>query len=324
MVLTDMTEEYVEELISKFARGSATKKEIETLMEWYQSASIDEVEWAATDPREKNHLYDRMLDRLKMDILPKKNRIMHLPWVRVAAIAILFVGVATVITYFLNRFPGSYITVANPPGKIQLVRLPDSSRVWLNASSTIKYRKSFRQNRELELEGEAYFEVKHDDRHPFIVKTGNIQTIDLGTSFDIKAYGSYHITTVSLISGRVRVTAASKDLAVLMPSHQLQYDRETHRSKIVPIDTVSLLAWKMGKWQFQGQTLGEIARTLETWYNVKFIFTNPTMESCRYYMSFENTISLEKLLPAMAEITQMQYSFEKNSQTVTLSGPGCR
>jgi ferric-dicitrate binding protein FerR (iron transport regulator) len=84
------------------------------------------------------------------------------------------------------------------------------------------------------------------------------------------------------------------------------------------------MAWTKGKLQFEGVPFSEIASTLENWYGVKIVLANPGMGSCRYYMSFDNTTTLEKILATMSAITEMRYLFNQNKDTVTISGKECR
>jgi transmembrane sensor len=319
-----MTEEYVEELIRKYAEGTATADEIQKLMRWYRLTPINDVEWPSATTTEKEEVSQRMLGRLQKEISPARARIINFRWLKVAALVILSLGLSTILIYYLKPGSKSFITVTNPSGKIQLVNLPDSSRVWLNASTTLRYLKSFNQSRKVELEGEAYFEVTHDAQHPFVVDAGGVHTAVLGTSFNIKAYRPETVTGVSVITGKVRVTDSGGLLGVLTPAVHLQYDRQNRIVKTSTIDTNAVVAWTKGKLLFQGETFAEIARTLENWYGIKIIFTNPRMMSCRYYMSFDNTISLNKLLSIMSEITEMEYVNDEEKNIVTLSGKECR
>ena len=177
--------------------------------------------------------------------------------------------------------------------------------------------------RKVKLEGEAYFEVAHDPKHPFSIQGGGVITTVLGTSFNVKAYPFQKLTTVSVITGKVRVEEESKELAILSPSTQIQYDRINKISKTISIDTNLVLAWRKGRLQFQGETFAEIADVLENWYGIQIIFANPQMQSCRYYMSFDNSLTIEKIFSTISEITEMQYVFDRSKNIVTLSGKEC-
>jgi ferric-dicitrate binding protein FerR (iron transport regulator) len=173
------------------------------------------------------------------------------------------------------------------------------------------------------MDGEAYFEVAHDKNHPFTVRAGGVQTTVLGTRFNIKAYRALPLTRVSVFSGKVKVEDSLKNLAVLTRSRQLLYNKENRIANSSSIDTGSILAWKSGQLKFEGETFTEIASAMESWYGVKIIFAGQSIKGCRYYLNIEQTVSLEKFLSLLSEITDMEYAIDKKENTVTISGKGC-
>ena len=318
-----MTEEYVEELIQKYAEGTASEEEILKLMKWHNAAEINEVKWPTTKPGEEQEVYNRMLSRLRQEVALKRTKVLSFSWLKVAAVLLVIIGLGFVILQFVKPFSNAYITVVNPSGKIQQLTLPDNSKLWLNASTEIRYKKSFIKNRNIELIGEAFFDVTHDAKHPFVIKAGGLQTTVLGTAFNIKANESENKTTISVISGRVKIADNNK-VAILNPAMQYQFDKQNKTANTTTIDTNSVTAWKKGRLHFEGESFADIAGSLERWYGIKIVFNNPAMRHCRYYMSFDNKDSLEKILSGMAELTGMTYSIDKSSDTVTISGNGCR
>jgi len=319
-----MTEEYVEELIQKYADGTASEEEILLLMKWYTAAEIDEVKWPATKPGEEQEVYNRMFHRLLQDALLKRTKIFNISWLKVAAVLLVMVGFGFVILQVTKPFSNSYITISNPSGKIQTATLPDSSKLWLNASTEIRYRKSFAKNRKIELKGEAFFDVAHDAVHPFVIDAGGLQATVMGTSFNVKAYESDNKTVISVITGRVKIADNNQTAALLNPAMQFQFEKQNKTSTTIIVDTTLVTAWKKGRLQFEGESFADIALSLERWYGIKIRFNNPTMRHCRYYMNFDNSDPLEKILSSMAELTGMNYSIDKLSNTITLSGNWCR
>lgn len=316
-----MTEEQIEALVQKYAEGTATAEEVLKLTDWYRYAPVEEIVWPAAHANEKDELYRRMLQRLQ-NALPVKRA--HFYWMtplRVAAMLIVVLGAALLI-YLQPATPLTYSTITNTSGKIRQVQLPDGSMVWLNAATTLRYANAFGQNRKLKLDGEAYFEVIHDQDHPFDVESGGVHITVLGTRFNIRSYAESNRTIVSLLQGKLSITAAEKELAVLEPHTQLEWDRSTKTVHTKPIDTTAVVAWKTGRLQFQGQPLREIVQTLERWYGLRFEFANPGLGQCRYYMGFDNTMPLKDLLALLAEITGMD--FEVDKQTIIISGKSCQ
>jgi transmembrane sensor len=318
-----MTDHQAEELIRKYAEQTASPEEVRQLMDWYQLAPVQETPWPSTHPDEKQQVNHRMLQRLCQGMVSHK-KVLRFSWFRIAALLILVVGVALVVLLVSKPFSPSFVTVANSSGQLRTVQLPDGSTVWLNAASTLRYARAFKQSRALELEGEAYFDVIRDESHPFRVKAEGVETTVLGTTFTIKAYANDTVATVSVLSGRVKVGRGGKELAVLTPAMQLQVDRDGLRPRIASVDTAAVVAWKKGVLQFDGVPLADIAKVLERWYGVQIQFTNTSLQACRYYMSFDHSTSLENLLPTLAEITGVQYRIQQQNKVITLSGDACR
>lgn len=323
-----MDQTRLDQLIEKYANGTATPEELEELFEWYRSADIATVEWPAEQPDEKEQLYNRMLLRLKQQIHPTggRSRLYHLRGWRVAASLIVICSSIWIARQYLDLTskPDLDAVVSNPSGKIQAILLPDSSLVWLNAASTIRYSSSFKKHREIYLDGEAYFDVTTDPGHPFIVHAGTLTTTVLGTSFDIKSFVAEHQTAVSVIRGKVRVQDSSKVLDVLTPARQLQLDTRTGQARTISIDTSQVIGWQQGRLQYSGQTMEEIAASLGRWYNIQFVFSNPQTRGCRYYLNFENTISLSDLLKIMGESTGITFQSDEDHHRVIMSGKECQ
>jgi len=360
-----MNQDRLDELIDKYAFGTISPEELQELLDWYHSAEIVKVEWPTEEPEEQDHLQQRMLMRLQTQIrvtaeepvvtektakpeipvvpvadplvIPidassggngARRRIFRLgPWQVAACLAILFSSI-----WIARQYPDltgrpALVEVRNPSGRIQAIRLPDSSEVWLNAASTIRYSpdlgKGHDAPREVYLEGEGYFDVAEDPAHSFVVHAGSLTTTVLGTRFDVKSFSGERLSSVAVINGKVRVRDSARVLDVLTAARQLQVDAGTGISTTVSVDTSQVLGWRQGKLQFSGQTMEEIAASLGRWYNVQFSFTNPTISRCRYYLNFENTISLQQMLTALKETTDLSFQEDAAHHTVTISGNGC-
>ena len=316
-----MTEQHLEALVQKYADGTATPDEVNQLMDWYHVATVEEVTWSSVDTNEKVNLYWRILHRIQDTMSVKRARLFWLTPLRAAAVLLIIIG-ATALFYLWPAAPITYSTITNPSGQTRQVHLPDGSNVWLNAATTLRFANTFKEHRRLQLHGEAYFDVTHDPNHPFTVETGGIRITVMGTRFNVSAYGLANRTTVALLEGKVQVVDAEKQLAVLKPATQLEWEPSTEKTTINNIDTSAVVAWKAGRLVFQGQPLSEIAQTLERWYNIRIRFFNPGSGRCRYYLNFDSAMPLKELLALLSEVTKMQYSFDK--QTVIISGKDCQ
>lgn len=190
-------------------------------------------------------------------------------WMMAAALAVLSAGAALVWKY-VNERPASVHVVGALAGQRIEYRLPDGSRVVLAPESQLRFR-SWKVDgpRELELEGEAYFEVVHDASRPFRVRAADMSVEDLGTEFVIRAYPHGAARYVAVRSGEVAVrgAAAEADAAVLGPGQAARIDASGVAEK-VELDTASVFAWLEGQLVFRKAPLAEIVRELRRWYGV--------------------------------------------------------
>lgn len=164
----------------------------------------------------------------------------------------------------------TYNTISIPRGGQYHVVLADGTKIWLNASSTLKFPVTFSgKERAVELTGEAYFEVVHNAQQPFIVKVNGQQIQDLGTHFDINAYPDERVIKTTLVEGSIKVTSGNSS-AILIPGQQAQFDPAgTGKLLIANADVDEAVAWKNGLFQFNKATIESVMRQAARWYNVE-------------------------------------------------------
>ena len=327
-------------LLKKYSQRRATPAEEEELIAWYRSAHRDSTEWPAEFPDEEERVKARMLQqiRARMTEIPAAPVLrVHSQLLRqqrfdiarrgLAAASILLI-ICSAAFFFLRRnapADSAWITLDNPAGKIQRVLLPDSSEVWLNANSQLRYKKDFSEKREIALDGEAFFKVRSISNNPFQVHSRGLVTRVLGTSFNVNAYKNERETRVSVQSGKVSVTETenNKPLALLAADQEISYDSVASTMHVgkVPAGNTS---WINGRWQFETAALEEIAGQLENWYGVRFVFANETLKTCQYTAAFDNTIHLNDLLTLLCEINNIHFTIDETHRIVTFSGQGCQ
>ncbi|KAA8481796.1 FecR family protein [Arcticibacter tournemirensis] len=172
----------------------------------------------------------------------------------------------------------AYNTITTPRGGQYQIDLPDGTKVWLNASSSIKFPAVFSSNeRRVELKGEAYFEVakmfaakrpgvKKGQRIPFIVKTASQDVEVLGTHFNVNAYDDEEAARTTLLEGSVRVTQHSSHASrLLRPGQQTQVDNDI---SVLEVDPQQVIAWKNGYFVFNNENVQSIMRKISRWYDV--------------------------------------------------------
>lgn len=173
-------------------------------------------------------------------------------------------------------------------GEQYIVVLPDGSKVWLNAATSIQYPTTFAglAERKVVLNGEAYFEVAKDKMHPFVVETSEQRVKVLGTHFNVNSYVDEKATKTTLLEGSVGITPANKkQISILAPGQQALLT--SIGLKISAANVNAAIDWKNGKFIFEDESLGVILRKVARWYNLEVVYQQPALSN----LIFTGTIS---------------------------------
>lgn len=208
------------------------------------------------------------------------------------------------------------------PGR-RFINLPDGSSVILNENSRLEFG-GFNANgkREVYLEGEAYFDIKHDASHPFIVYTGKLQTTVLGTAFNINSNSQNGTITVTVIRGKVKVGDKTHTFNVIDPDEQVVFDKELSPNIKKSVIAKNFIAWKNEDIYFDDVNIKDVANQLEERFNVSIVFSNEIIKNCRFSATFLKSQSLEQILNVIGEFNHIEYQL-KDKNTVLLDGAGC-
>lgn len=235
--------------------------------------------------------------------------------------AILFIPLILLSAYlFVKSQPSDvqYIEVKTRPGMVSSVTLFDGTKVWLNAGGYLKYPSRFvAHNRIVELNGEAYFEVKKDPKHPFIVRTGSgYQARVLGTSFNISAYNDDDNIEATLVTGSIRLSITPKGqqgyLQVINPGEKAIYSKSGNTLHIREVNTEYDTAWKDGVIIFKNQPMNDVLKVLGRYYNVKFDVKDPEVWQSIMTGKF-NGESLPQIMEYFRLACNIQYKINKPS-----------
>lgn len=170
-----------------------------------------------------------------------------------------------------------YNSISTPRGGQYSVTLPDGSKVWLNAESSLYFPTIFTgKERSVTLIGEAYFEVAHNKQMPFKVRANNMTVEVLGTHFNIMTYENEELTHTTLLEGSVKVTLNVKGepAFTLAPGQQALLKKGAEKYNVHKVDIDAVTAWKNGKFQFNGDNIQTIMRQIERWYDVDIQYSN--------------------------------------------------
>jgi transmembrane sensor len=321
-----MTRQDIRTLMEKYLKGGITREEAEKLNSWYRSENEKEIHWEVGSVEEAEDLSRKMLKSIKDGIHPEKpRRVLRFEknWLRMAASVSLVVLFGWLAYKMSGKQKQEYVTISSPVGKVTRIVLPDSSLVWLNTGSELKYVKDFSTSRDVELNGEAFFDVKPNSKSPFYVHSGMLLTKVLGTAFAVKAFPDAKWMVVAVERGKVQVNKGNDMLAVLLPEQQIEYNVKSGEVVSSNISGDRNFAWKEGKLEFHEQTLAEITAQLERWYQVKFKFSDENLKNCVYTASFDNSIKINELLAVLCEINNIGFELDQNGRVVKLIGKGC-
>ena len=204
-------------------------------------------------------------------------------------------------------------TLKIPRGMNKQLTLTDGTQVWLNAESTLEYPETFegKPNREVYLKGEAYFEVTKNASQPFRVKTDALETLVLGTSFNVRAY-SKEDTQVTLVEGSVKVSDKLQNELRLQPGEHT--DQKLNKTKVEKADDYH--SWAEGVFYFDNTELVEIMRELGRWYNINIVFTNKEIMYERLHFQANRKGTLEDALELLNTMQKVNARIEKDKVVI--------
>lgn len=208
-----------------------------------------------------------------------------------------------------------YNTINIPRGGEYHLVLSDGTEVYLNAMSSIRYPVKFTgDTREVELHGEAYFEVTKDPKCPFIVKTHEINIQVLGTSFNLNAYDNTEEIVTTLVEGRVKINAGKNDESrVLMPNEQATFHVKGGTTEINKVDVNLYTAWKDGNLIFYNNRLEDIMTTLTRWYAADVLYADASVKDLRFSGNLNRRGDIKQILDIMQSTGRIKIEINQNT-----------
>ena len=331
-----MSKDELGELLVRYEKGLCTEAEIE-LLDQFAAAFQHNEEWqpsvhgarAATQARILARIQARIFDKIMNEIEPtaqSKPSWFNATAISIAIIVVIMLGILLVGIWQWNRpLPTApkteqaiYAMVTAGDGKLKEVQLPDGSTIILNKGAAIKYIKDFEQNREVQLSGEAYFNVTTDSLHPFRVITGAVTTTVLGTVFNISHRTNRDNIKVTLMEGKVAISDDKKQ-KILAPGEQAIYLKQDSIFFVVKKEDGLALAWQREVVDFKKATVEEVVEVLEEKYNIKFtIVDEARIKSRLIYRLNASKYQLKEVLRHITKITDYQFEIKSDGSVVVL------
>ncbi len=235
---------------------------------------------------------------------------------RVAAIFILLIGISGVLSYLQYHTESTIIEVSTAYGETKQIILPDETKVWLNAGSSLEYPSEFNQKiRTVSLIGEAFFSVTKNKSKPFIVETKQLNVKVLGTKFNLKAYPEELQTSATLQEGKIELKTLNNQKKQLDPNERLVYNSKSSIMKVTKIYPEDIPDWRNGNLIFTEATLSEILNTLERNFKISFnIDESIDLLTDHYTIKFVQKETLEQILNLLSDMAGNFNFLSKNGQ----------
>ncbi|MDX9883287.1 MAG: DUF4974 domain-containing protein [Prolixibacteraceae bacterium] len=310
------------EKIYRFAQNLVSEKgETEEVVNWIERSGENRKEFN----RIKNLLaysgfsnFGSLAKYRQQSILFRKTR--YLAILKYAAILILTFLIGALSATYINRTvfteKVAYNEIIVPKGESAEIILADQTHVWLNSGSKLIYPSDFQgKSRNVQLTGEAYFEVKHDANRPFHVCASDLTVEVLGTSFNVEAIENSGLLSVTLVEGKVRLhDNKNRLLAELLPNEKANYDIRERKLDISTVNTVLYTSWKEGVMTFKDEKLMNIAGKLERWFNVEVVFDQPQVKELRFSGAILRNKPIDQVLEILKFTSGIDYSIEIREQ----------
>jgi transmembrane sensor len=322
----NQTQERKAYLLNKYIDNECTEEEFRECMEHLETASdfegFDEVlqkHWYSHEAKLSHKPnWDSMRNGilLKLSVLKRKRTV----GIKYAAAIAIFMS-AVVLFLHSSRSRRSlidYETQYSAPAKTKVVILSDGSRITLNSNSHLRYPEKFIGNtREVFLQGEAYFEVIHNDSKPFVIHSGDLKTNVLGTSFNVSAYSEKQAMNVTVVTGKVAVkNEITNELAVLTRGQWVTSNPSIKNfSKGNITNPEDAIAWIDNKLIFDNVCLKDVAQRLSNKYNVEIIIKDDKLALEQITALFQAQ-ELPDILKALTRLTHSEYIKHNNAYTI--------
>jgi len=323
-----MDKNELQALAQKYLEGTATPEEKQLLNEWYDAGNtgaseIVDLQADETEADVKQRLYNNLKQQLFEPQKPQYSVVKRMViWAGSAAAALALTFFAW--QWYTNSkvlMPVSDKQIVNVPyNRVIHLMLPDSSRVWLNAGSVFRYPKKFiGKTRTVELlEGRAFFDVKHQTQHPFIVKTKNLNITVLGTSFDVRSYQKEGTTKVRVVTGKVGITVPNgtgKQAIFLLPKQQIILSNITSHLVTEIAQETKVSEWTKNNFVFEQEKLADVFKLLEKEYHTQINVENKKLLNERITIKLNNQ-HLDTILETLSFTKHFKYQMANDSTVI--------
>jgi len=294
------------EFIDQLIKGHADKElKNELLSEWYKMEDDPSID---LQPLLYKIHYELNLRSQRKTAFIRK-RIFYTQWAAAVMIPLLiFASIYSIqLRTNLTQLQSTWTMIVSPANSRVQFSLPDGTQGWLNKSSSLKYPIHFGKERRVKLEGEAYFDVKRNEKQPFVIEVPDMNIRVLGTKFNVMAYPEFPYTEVVLESGKVHLEGIPNNVPVdMLPDTKITYNRKSNTITKSSLNAHYYTSWTEGKLIFRNAGLDEIAHQLSIWYDVDVEIADKALKDFTCHATFEDE-TIEEVLSLMKLSSPINY-----------------
>ncbi|WP_143307181.1 FecR family protein [Chitinophaga vietnamensis] len=316
-----MQDERIHRLIGRYLAGHATPAEQQELDIWFAQlhtppTATDDTPRALLGEKIYGAIRERIHEKEGARVIPMRAS-RTLRWRLAASVISAAIVTAGGLLYRAKmparKAPVKYLDLYTRAGQLSKVILTDSSIVWLNAGSHLRYPETFTGNRTVYLQGEACFDIHQDPQHPFIIESEGYHTQVLGTTFSIRSYPAPDVYKVTVASGKVAVYKPGDSArAVLLTAGQEVRMQHDGPQEVRNVHADALLSWRSGKLTFEKDPLQEVIVSLQNRYNVTFEITRTALRRMEVSGTFDHSQSLNDILKILSKVYGLHFSKNAN------------
>lgn len=314
-----------------------TSQELSALKKWLSDPSTQtEVEswlaehWVSSSEMDSNTLLETVFEQIQayQNVHRKSGfsltRILKVYQKVAAFLLIPIIGFG--ILYWVsqhNQSVGQFTETIAPRGQKSQIVLADGTKVWLNSDTKIKYPGNFDKNqRDVYLDGEAFFEVTKNAHQPFVVHTSEVNVEVLGTKFNVKAYPNENQIETSLFEGKINLVVddskvSKKFLTEVNPGEAFVYLKGDHKLEAKNFQKEEIDGWKNNQLIFKDDTFNNLVRKVERWYDVKIVYDEKLFSDRRLTVELYEGERLERLMEIVGMALSVNYKYDKGEIILT-------
>lgn len=301
-----MEDNFIRKIFTRYVRGSASSDERKTVHAWY--AALERNEQPDDTAAAQKQVWNTIETKLKQQ--------KQIIWFRAAAALVFTISIAGVWLLSRPNEPLPSFTMIQTDSRArQQFELADGTQLTLNKNSRVKISNQVEHSRQVELiEGEVFFEVARDEARPFTIQTGKIKTEVLGTSFNIRAYQQLEHITVSVVSGKVKISGSAGQSYILTKNQALVYNKQD--STFSSHETKPAIGWMNGNIVLDNSSFTEMAVEMKNAYGVTVITTDSKIRTGKYTAHLDTTLTAQQAMEVLAAIHSLRVTTKQDTLMV--------